>query len=137
MNNNDLEMATIHPEGVECLEWEGKDEASDVEGDEGDEVDPFDPTVNLNFEVDEEGNVVWPTATDTSSDGSVLVSLLLSLSSLFTLLLPRMWSRTITGEGATCSRWMRLLLFSRRWGRRMGRICCSPAGEGASACACA
>ena len=104
MNNNNAEVAAFHPEGVLCLEWEGecKREAPDEIGEElqvvtgeaeleglkdedsigdGDEVDPFDPTVNLNFEVDEEGNVVWPAATDTSSDGSVLVSLLLSLSS--------------------------------------------------------
>ena len=132
MNNNNVEMAAFHPEGVLCLEWEGtckreapdqigeelqvvtgeaeleglKDKGSEGESDEGEEDNPFDPTVNLNFEVDEEGNVVWPTATDTSSDGSVLVSLLLSLSSVFTLLLPRTWSRTTTVVGATCTRRM-------------------------------
>ena len=104
MNNNQVEMAVWHPEGVACLEWEEevkaeapdeigeemlqvvKGEAEQVEGlkNEGpvldgaeDVVDPYDDT-NLNFEVDEEGNVFCPA--DTSSDGSLLdlgVSLLL------------------------------------------------------------
>ena len=66
MNNNGLEMAAFHPEGVLCLEWERdcKAEAPDEIGEElqvvkgeaelegltdedsigdGDEVDPFDP----------------------------------------------------------------------------------------------
>ena len=58
-------------EELQVVTWEAeleglKDEGSEGESDEGEEDNPFDPTVNLNFEVDEEGNVVWPTATDTS-----------------------------------------------------------------------
>ena len=104
MNNNQVEMAVWHPEGVACLEWEEevkaeapdligeemlqvvKGEAEQVEGlkNEGPVLDgaedPYDES-NLQFEVDEEGNVFCPA--DTSSDGSLLdlgVRLLLSTS---------------------------------------------------------
>ena len=59
-----------------------KNEGPVLDGAE-DVVDPYDSTENLNLEVDEEGNVVCPAATDTSSDGSLLdlgVRLLLSTS---------------------------------------------------------
>ena len=98
MNNNSVEMAVWHPEGMDCLGWEEevkreteevlqevKGEAEQMEGLKSEvpvlegAVDPYDES-NLLFEVDEEGNVC---PADTSSDGSLLdlgVSLLLLIS---------------------------------------------------------
>lgn len=101
MNNNVGEaMAVWHPEGMDCLSWEEevkreteevlqevtgqaeqeqglKSEDPDLDG----SVDPYDST-NLEFDVDEEGNLC---PSDASSDGSLLdlgVSLLPLISSL-------------------------------------------------------
>ena len=98
MNNNAVEMAVWHPEGMDYLSWEEevkretekvlqevKGEAERSEGLKSEvpvlegAVDPYDES-NLLFEVDEEGNVC---PADTSSDGSLLdlgVSLLLLIS---------------------------------------------------------
>ena len=98
-NNRAVEMAVWHPEGMDCLSWEeevkreteevlqevtGQAEREGLKSEDPDldgSVDPYDGT-NLDFEVDEEGNLC---PSNVSSDGSLLdlgVSLLSLIRSL-------------------------------------------------------